>query len=129
MIENIRILITKHGLCLQFESAERKKQFISDMKAEGIDIFTEEPGTHCYIRHHSPENPVGEFLSEHHRVSLAFPSEQLKFFFKERIGLQSDCFMDMGPGYEAQIHFNAKVLPPIEGAAIMTTREIFCARP
>lgn len=119
MTEEAKLIFTKYGLCIQFQTLEKKNTFLTDMKEKGIDFFTEEPGNHAYVMAYSEDMPIGWFLSEHQRLGLVFPSERLKFLFKEKIGLRSDCMMDMGPGYETQLHFSTDVFPPIDGASII----------
>jgi hypothetical protein len=124
MSEKVEFRIIDNTLSLEFDTPETKYHFLNDMKEKGVDFFNDEPnGSRCYIREYSDEAPVGFFKSEHQRAGLAFPSEKLKFFFKERIGLPSDCFMDMGRGYEAQMHFNHKVLPYYEGASMTINQQ------
>src|SRR3990167_5493141 len=108
MIDETRLIFTKYGLCIQFQTLEKKEAFLTDMREKGINFFTDETGNHTCVIAYSEEMPVGWFLSEHQRLGLVFPSEKLKFFFKEKLGLASDCMMDMGPGYETQLHFNTE---------------------
>ena len=125
MSEKVEFHIGDNKLFLEFETPERKYHFLKDMEKKGVHFFNDEVDrARCYIKDYSDEFPEGLFLSEHQRVGLAFPSEKPKFFFKERIGLPSHCFMDMGRGYEAQMHFNARVLPFVEGASMTISNDI-----
>ena len=115
--------MTRHGVCVQFKHINAKTKFLHDMKHQGIDIFTDEIGYDCYIKSYTNDGPVGYFLSDEQRVGLAFLSEKQKFSFKEYLNLESDAFMDMGPGYEAQMHFNHDAFPCVEGAEIIVNIE------
>ena len=115
-----RLLVTQYGLCIQFQTLEAKKSFLDDMETNGINIFTHEEGKHCYVKKYTEENHFGQFVSQENRIALVFGSEQMKFIFKERLGLTSDSFMDMGSGYESQMHFNHKRLSANEGSSITT---------
>ncbi len=119
-----RIIVTQYGLCIQFQTLEAKNVFLSDMKKNGINMFTHEVGTHCYVQKFTDKDPCGQFISQENRVAMVFLSEKAKFIFKERLNLASDSFMDLGPGYDAQMHFNPKILPFVEGASIVTHIDI-----
>ena len=120
MKEQIQFILTASGLCLQFQTTAKKNIFLADMHQHHIDIFTTETGPLCYIKKYSKSNPTGQFVSHEQRVALIFESEKQKFLFKEIAGLQSEHFMDMGPGYDNQLHFNVDFLPNIEGASLTT---------
>ena len=124
MKEEIKFVITKQGLQLQFQTVATMRSFIKDMKELEIDFFNKGSGTSCDIKAYSEKNPYGFFLSREGRVGLSFPSEKHKFLFIERVGLDSTCFMDMGPGYDDQIHFNENKLPCALKASIIAVREI-----
>lgn len=126
MTEITIVTVTEQGLRVQFQSTEKRDQFIDDMNEHGIDFFVKGSGNNvCDVSHYSLQHPFGLFFSEHRRVALQFSSDEQKFFFKERIGLESDCFMDMGPRHETQLHFNEKRLPPVPGSSITATRESY----
>ncbi|MCH9756156.1 MAG: hypothetical protein K0U37_03050 [Gammaproteobacteria bacterium] len=123
MAEHIRLLVTEHGLCIQFQNLETKHAFLEVMKNEEIGMFTDEEGPHCYIKKYTEQQHAGQFVSPENRLALSFPSEEAKFSFKESLGLNSASFMDMGPGYDEQMHFNTEILPFREGAAMITRIE------
>lgn len=123
MNEHIKFTITKEGLCIQFETLTAKEKFISAMKNHGIDMFTQTTGPSCHVERYPNKNQMGQFVSKEQRLGLVFSSEKQKFYFKEYIELKSDCFMDMGPGYDAQMHFNEQVLPCIEGASLIVSAQ------
>lgn len=118
-MNNVVLHITNKQLQLQFEDPAQQAQFVQDMVRLGLNFFTKKPMNQCVASNYSDETPYGFFVSEHGRVGLNFPSEQQKFQFKEYIGLDSECFMDMGRGYESQMHFNERKLPFAEGAEIV----------
>ena len=84
-------------------------------------MFTESTDTCCYVQKYPNEKQMGQFISEDNRIGLAFSSEKQKFDFKECLSLKSNAFMDMGPGYEKQMHFNDTLFPGIEGASMPVT--------
>ncbi len=107
MTEKARLIITHVGLAVQFMSIADKSNFIKAMEQQGLYLFKNELGYICSIKSYTSEYPFGFFLSHENRAAILFPSEQLKYFFKEYIHLESKAFMDMGPGYEAQMHLNS----------------------
>jgi len=110
-MESIRLIVMAQGLCLQFRNLEEKDKFIDDMEHRGIDFFLNAEDRLCYIKHYSKTQSTGVFVSKEGRLGLVFASSEDKFFFKERIALASDCILDLGRGYEAQLHFNEAKLP------------------
>jgi len=124
MKEQITFIMVEQGLQLKFKTITEKSAFIKDMKEIGIEFFTEGSDTACDVKLYSEEQPYGVFLSKERRVGLNFPSEKHKFLFKERTGLDSRSFMDMGLGYDSQMHFHERALPARPGAFIIATREM-----
>ncbi len=120
MVVSTKLVVTQNGLCIQFQTLQAKNVFLNEMEQNGINIFTHEAGNHCYIQQYTEKNRCGQFISQEHRIGLVFLSEKAKFFFKEKLNLASESFMDMGPGYDAQMHFNPQILPFKEGASIVT---------
>lgn len=121
MQETVKLLITVDGLALEFASLERKQLFLEQMLENGIDIFLESSvSPTCYFKNYQQNNPVGYFISTQLLVSLAFHTEQHKYIFKEAIGLHGQHFMDLGPGYEAQLHFNPEYLASVVGDSLTT---------
>lgn len=110
MPEKIRLVMTELGLCVQFMTVSVKHDFITAMNQHGLDMFKNEMGYLCSIKPYTEDYLFGYFLSRENRVGIVFPSEKLKYFFKEYIHLKGDAFMDMGPGYEAQMHLNPDLL-------------------
>ena len=123
MKEDIKFIITKEGLCLEFENEENRRNFIDEMNNNGIHFFKLNDNNGCDVTAYSEKVPYGLFLSPEGRVALNFESSEQKFFFKERTGLDSKAFMDMGPRFEEQMHFNASFLPCTLGAILITTYE------
>ena len=125
MEEHITFTITEQGLHLLFETMEKKNQFLEDMEKKGINFFHNSAGEGCYIKPYAGENSYGFFISKEGRLGLNFPSKELKFFFKERTGIDSGCFMDMGAGYDdTQMHFKETSLFPELGLSMKATRII-----
>lgn len=120
MIHTIQFIFTKNGLCLQFQTLVIKDKFIKLMKTNGINLFTEEDELRCSINWYTKLSPTGQFVSHEGRVALIFNSEEQKFFFKETSGLRSEHFMDLGPGYDTQLHFNTNFILNREGEGITT---------
>jgi hypothetical protein len=115
MEERIKFTITKQGLQLKFEDADKKDAFIKDMQAHDIALIGGDSDNTCNF---SP------FLSAEGRFCLNFLTTEQKFFFKERTGLKDEQFMDMGVRYETQMHFNHLYLPCMLGATMETVRKI-----
>lgn len=128
MEEKIIFNITARGVQLKFETIDLQNQFLSDMKDNGIDFF-QKNSNDCYIQTYTTVGTYGSFKSKEGRVGLIFPSEQQKFFFKERAGIRSECFMDMGPGYDAQMHFNERNLRPEPGSSMTAVRKTHAPSP
>lgn len=121
MIETIQFIVTINGLCLQFHTLAFKKKFIETMKKKGIELFTTEDSEPlCYIKWYTKLSPTGQFVSHEGRIALIFESEKQKFLFKETTGLRDEHFMDLGLGYDNQLHFNTEFLPNSQGVSITT---------
>lgn len=122
MTDEIKFVITQQGLCIQFENMMTKNEFMQDMLNHGIDMFIQNTEPFCYVQSYPNKNQMGQFISKEQRLGLAFSTEKQKFHFKEYLGLSSECFMDMGPGYDAQMHFNEKFLPCLDGVSMIIRR-------
>lgn len=121
-VEEFRFFLTAHGLCLQCHSEGQKKALLTDLKSHGIEkLLADTPGADVYFNVYTNDSTTGWFLSEHQRLGLLFPSESAKFYFKERVGLHNEHFMNMGRGYENQLHFNEKFLAAVPGRSLVTT--------
>lgn len=121
MFEEIIFTTNDKGIQLQFESIDKQNQFLNDMKCEGI-VFFEQKNGGCYIKPYTGEGTYGFFKSKEGRVGLLFESEKQKFRFIERAGIADDCYMDMGPGYDTQMHFNERNLLPEPGHSMKVQR-------
>lgn len=123
MFEKIIFTTNENGIQLKFESIDKQNQFLDDMKREGI-VFFEQKNGDCYIKPYQGDGTYGFFKSQQGRVGLLFESEKQKFRFIERAGIAEDCYMDMGAGYDTQIHFNERNLLPESGHSMTAERMI-----
>lgn len=116
---SVKLSFENDKLYLYFQSIELKTYFLSYMHSNNIDMFSDgEVKDLCYLKRYSHASPTGLFVSKEGRLGIVFLSEKQKFIFKEYLGLSSEHFMDMGPGYDAQLHFNERILPCIDKASL-----------
>lgn len=128
MFEKIIFTTNENGIQLKFENIDKQNQFLDDMKNEGI-VFFEQKNGDCYIKPYEGDGTYGFFKSKQGRVGLLFESEEHKFRFIERAGIADDCYMDMGAGYDTQMHFNEKSLLPEPGHSMEANRFISTLSP
>lgn len=122
-MSQIQFVVDNDDLCLCFEDKKNQQSMLARFAELGIELVRHSEGTRCFLKPYTPRSDWGFFVSAEGRLGLLFPSEKLKFMFKESVGLKSDCFMDMGPGYDTQLHFNADKLRFINGATLTTVIE------
>ena len=114
MIEIITLTFQNNRIYIGFQSVGAKEKFLTEMTNSHINMFIDEAAQpFCYIKPYYHSSPTGQFVSSERRLGLAFLSEKHKFIFKEIIGLSSEHFMDLGSGYDAQLHFNETLFPCI----------------
>lgn len=122
MSPTIKIFVTIDGLYLQFASRNTQNLFLKQMQENGIDIIINENSeVTSYFKNYQHTSPTGQFISQQNLIGLAFHSEKHKFIFIETIGLKAKHFMDLGPGYESQLHFNPDYLSNIPGESLAIT--------
>ena len=127
MTEPITIILTKDTLRITFKNHEEMAQFIRDMSEAGLDSYfiQSKDNDYCDLVIYKPKHEQGFFISEHRRIGLLFKNNSEKFYFIQRTGIADECFMDLGPGYDKQIHFNEKIFPAMTGAKLITYPENF----
>ncbi len=119
-----RFLAEKDNLYLECETSEVAMYVTHALKAEGIELFSALKGALCTFKHFSRTSHEGYFISQEGRIGLSFRSEKHKFFFVNLVQLRGESFMDMGPGYEAQLHFNTNVLALSKPVSVQTIIEV-----
>lgn len=123
--EDFLLIFNEHGLCLQFRSREQKQSFFADMQRHVMGaLFSKEGGDYTYIVKSTDGINSGWYISTHGRLAIKFADAKTQFIFKDRIGLVGDKIMNLGSGFESQIHFNEKYFAPVLGRTLETARVI-----
>jgi len=131
MAEPITIILTKDTLRLNFTNHEEMTNFICDMAEGGLASYfiQNKDNNYCDLVIYKPKHDQGFFISEHRRIGLLFKNPNEKYYFIQRTGISDESYMDLGPGYDKQIHFNEKIFPAMTGAKLTTHPETFNTNP
>ena len=128
-MHQVKFLVDKNQLHLLFDTEENLTTCLAALQDKGIDLLTASEGSKSILKAYNQGDLCGWFLSPEGRIGLLFPSEHAKFFFIETLGIPSESYMDMGPGFSKQLHFNAGVFPFIDQKSFTITTEYDSLRP
>ena len=128
-MHQIKFLVDKKQLCIEFSDEIKQKTTLASLEKQGVYLLQDAQGLRNYFIPYIKDKDCGFFISEQGRMGLLFPSEESKFFFINQLGLPSESYLDMGPGYDNQLHFNTDVFCYVDQQFLMTRaqEESYCA--